>query len=791
MHGLSGIRVVDFTSEIAGPYATKLFADAGAEVVKVETPDGDPLRRWSATGGDLEGRDAPFFRFLNASKRSVVGAIGDAAVDALIAAADLVVDEAGHAAGPEREAILARHPGLVWLSITPWGLTGPWADRPATEFIVQAECGSVGTRGLPGGEPYQCGGRTTEWIGGTFAAVSALAAVRRARETGHGELVDFSLQEVMGFATTNFLDLMWGMMGRPPVAGSMQSVETPSIEPTRDGYVGFNTNTGQQISDFLLMIERPEFRDTGEFNGAAQRSARLAEWEQIVHGWTQTKTTAEIVELATLLRIPVAPIGNGSTVAQHEQLVARGVFSEDPSGGFLRPRPSYRLNGSAPPDPRPAPGLGADAGFAWDGPVERPTPAGQAPLPLSGLKIVDTTTWWAGPSASHVLALLGADVIHVESVQAPDGARMVGGMFAGEREEWWECGTFFLQSNTNKRDITLNLSDPRGLEVLEKLVADADVMIENFSPRVMDGFGVSWERIQALNPRCSWVRMPAFGLDGPWRDNVGFAQTMEQLSGLAWMTGHADDQPRIQRGPCDPLAGTHATFATLVALAERDATGRGSFVECTMVEGALNAASEQLVEYTAFGNLMERAGNRGTNAAPQGLYPCAGHDAAASPRWLALSVATDAQWHALLDTLGQPAWSAELRDADLRARMAAHDKIDEQLLALFAERDRDETIDALVAAGVPAGRVVDPREISDHPQFVARGFFETMDHPVVGEQRYTTAPFRYRSVERWLTRPAPTMGQHNHEVLASLGYDEEAIAALEADRIIGTKPARL
>ncbi|HEB88093.1 MAG TPA: CoA transferase, partial [Deltaproteobacteria bacterium] len=590
MHGLADLRVLDLTSGIAGPYCTKLLADAGAEVIKIETADGDPMRRWSATHGWLETGDSPLFRFLNASKRSRVGTPDDADVKALIAEADLLVEDFGPHGPLDRGSLREAHPGLVLLSFSPYGLEGPFADRPATEFTIQAESGSIGGRGVPGKEPYTAGGRITEWVAGTFAAAAAVAAVHGARRSGRGEHIDCSLHESIAHASTIYLDLMYSLFGRPDFAGgSAQNVETPSIEPTRDGYVGFNTNTAQQISDFLLMIERPDLRETGEFNTAMQRIARLGEWEDIVRAWTRRHTTAEAIEAASLLRIPVAPIGNGETLLEHEQLVARGIYREAPGGGFKAPCPPYRIDGERPPPPRPAPALGADPDARFSSSPARPrrsgTNADEEPtaMPLEGLRVIDATTWWAGPSATHALACLGANVIHVESVRHIDGARTVGGMLAGSFPDWWEASNIYLSANTNKRGITLDLSKERGRELLDRLIKGADLFVENFSPRVMEGFGIDWERVTKLNPRCIMVRMPAFGLDGPWRENVCFAQTMEQLSGMAWVTGHPDDQPRIPRGPCDPLAGMHATLAMLVALNERARTGRGCFVECAMV----------------------------------------------------------------------------------------------------------------------------------------------------------------------------------------------------------------
>jgi crotonobetainyl-CoA:carnitine CoA-transferase CaiB-like acyl-CoA transferase len=641
-------------------------------------------------------------------------------------------------------------------------------------------------------EPFQAGGRITEWIGGTFAAVAALAAVQRARRSGRGEHVDFSLLEVMSYASSNFIELAFRLLG-VGLEGPAQSVETPSVEPTADGFVGFCTNTAQQFSDFLLLIERPDLREDQILFQVHGRMQRFDEWNAIVHAHTKQRTTQDIIDRASLLRIPVAPVNNGETVRDHEQLAAREVFWKDPGGAFFYPRPPYRIDDESPPRPRPAPRLGEHTGQveararrgaeAGDGAAQN---AGQ-PLPLDGLRVLDLTAWWAGPSASHMLATLGAEVIHVESIQRPDGMRTTGGMMKGRVEDWWEYSAFFLSANTNKRGITLDLTRPRGVEIAKQLIARSDVLIENFTPRVLENFGLDWETVHALNPRTIMVRMPAFGLTGPWRDNTGFAQTMEQMTGLAWVTGHRDDQPRIQRGPCDPLAGMHAAFALLVALEERDATGRGSHVECTMVEGALNAAAEQLVEFTAYGNLMQRDGNRCPEAAPQGLYPCRGSEPGRE-RWLALSVASEVQWAALVEVLGSPEWARDAAYTSLAGRRAAHDAIDTRLRPWIAERERDTLIAELVAAGVPAGQVWSPRESSLHPQIAARGFYEEVCHSLVGKQPIPTVPFRYASVERWVRTPAPTLGQHNREVLHELGIPDREIEALAAERIIGQRP---
>ena len=785
MHGLRDLRIVDFSEGIAGPYASKLLAGAGAEVIKVEAPGGDPMRAWSATGGDTESEDGALFRFLHTSKRSIVGAPEDPQILALVEDADLVIEDYR----PSRldlPGLCARSPRLVTLSITPFGRRGPYADRPATEFTVQAECGSIGTRGLPEMPPVMAAGRITEWLAGTFSALAALAAMRRARETGLGEQIDFSLAEVMNIASTSFADLFHGLAGRPELTGPARSVEIPSIEPTLDGWVGFNTNSRQQYHDFLVLIERTDLLADEELARIDGRSRRMQEWNEIVRAYTRQHPTAEIVEKASLLRIPVAPVLDGRGVLAHEHFQARAVFVENPSGGFLQPRSPYLMLGESLPPLGTAPRLDEHHGqIEPRGEAGRRTATAgtERKLPLDGIRVLDATAWWAGPAATGMLAFLGAEVIHLESHKRPDGMRMTGGLFAGLHDDWWELSAIFLGANVNKKALTLDLSDPEGKALMGRLIEKCDVFVENFSPRVVESWGFGWEAVQALNPRCVMVRMPAFGLSGPWRDNVGFAQTMEQMTGLAWLTGHVEDQPRIQRGPCDPLAAMHAGFATLVGLAERDATGRGQFLECTMVEGALNAAAEQIVEYSAYGNSMQREGNRAPYAAPQGVYACRGQE-----QWLAVSVATDAQWQALVEVLGGPEWARAPELASLVGRRQASDRLDTELSRWAADRDLEASVETLLEAGVPAAPVVDPRTTSRHPQFKARGFYEECEHPIAGKQQIATAPFRFASVERWLRSPAPTLGQHNREILGDLlGLDDAEIDALEASGVIGDR----
>ncbi|HEY2303577.1 MAG TPA: CoA transferase [Acidimicrobiales bacterium] len=781
MAPLQGLRVLDLSSDIAGPYCTKLLVDAGADVVKVEPPEGDGLRRWNPTGADLRAGDGLLFRFLNASKRSIVAGPHDPPVLELASRADVVVDDREPGV-VEALGLLDTNPSLTIVSISPFGRGGPWAARAATEFTLQGWSGSIGRRGRPDGPPLAAGGRLGEWIGGVYAAVAALAGVRAARASGRGSHLDVSLLECMTVTLDPFTWLHASFRGEPP-PGASRRIEVPSIAPTADGFVGFTTTTAQQFRDFLVLIERPDLLDDAVMATAAGRAGRLDEVIGIIDEWTTKRTTAECIESATLRRIPVAPIGNGETVLTYDHFVERGVFVDSADGAFTQPRVPYRISGVDPQPFGPSPRLGEHDG-AVDWPVRRSGPAGPALGGLEGVRVIDLTAFWAGPSATHVLVALGADVIKVESIQRADGMRFTSAK-PPSTERWWEWGWIFHAVNPAKRDVTLDLGRTEGVALIKRLIAGADVVIENYSPRVVEQFGLDWDAVAAANPRAVMVRMPAFGLSGPWRDRVGFAQTMEQVSGMAWVTGWAAGPPIIPGGLCDPLAGMHAVVALLLALDERTRTGRGSLVEVSTVEAALNVAAEGVIEWTGHGSLLERTGNRGPAAAPQGVYLCAGDDA-----WLALAVTSDAQWNALRAVMGEPAWAADPAFSTEAGRRAGHDAMDIELARWCGGREVHQLVEEIAGAGVPVAEVVIPVDLQQNPQLIGRGFFEPRSHPVVGVHDYPAIPFSAAGRPRpWITAPAPTLGQHNQEILGGLlGLDQEELAALAAERIIGDRP---
>ena len=378
-------------------------------------------------------------------------------------------------------------------------------------------------------------------------------------------------------------------------------------------------------------------------------------------------------------------------------------------------------------------------------------------------------------------------MVKVESVQRPDAIRYTSSR-GPDVEQWWEYSWLFHGVNAGKKSVTLDLTRPEGLALAGRLIEEADLVIENFSPRVFESFGFDEDHVRRLAPRAVFVRMPAFGLRGPWRERVGLAQTMEQLSGLANLTGYADGPPTNPRGPCDAIAGMHAAFAALVAIIDRDRTGRGQLVESVMVNAALNVAAEQVIEFSTHGNELRRNGNRSMLGHLQGVYACAGDE-----NWLALTIEDATQWEALADWLDHPDWAAAAGARLPCDDAALHDELDRHLGPVFAARDLNETVASLTKAGVPAEAVVLPGDIEENPQHAARRFFEELQHPVAGPQRYPGLPFRLaEGPDHWFDEPPPLIGQHNDVVLHDeLGLSEDERRTLRELSITGTRPLGL
>lgn len=400
---------------------------------------------------------------------------------------------------------------------------------------------------------------------------------------------------------------------------------------------------------------------------------------------------------------------------------------------------------------------------------------------LEGLRVLELGGFWSVPYCTSYLGYMGAEVIKVESIQSPDHMRFARPW----NGPWWETTHYWLGTNTNKIDVTLDLNSPTGKDLFKRLVERSDVVIENFSVRVIENFGLTYDVLKEVKPDIIMVRAPAFGTTGPWRDVPSFALALELCSGLAGLTGYPGGKPFFLMAAADPIAGQHLIFIVLAALEYRRRTGKGQFVDVSQMEVGTSFLGQAVIDYSM--NRREwsqRIGNRDTVMVPHNVYHCKGKD-----KLVAIAVASDDEWKAFCQAIGSPKWTADEKFSTVLGRRKHEDELDKHIEEWTIQHDNYEVMDILQKAGVGAGAVIEPWDTPIEPQFIAREFFQELPHPIVGNQIFNKYPVRMSKTATKLT-PPPTLGQDNAYVLGTiLGLSEAEIAQLKKDKIIGTVPA--
>lgn len=398
---------------------------------------------------------------------------------------------------------------------------------------------------------------------------------------------------------------------------------------------------------------------------------------------------------------------------------------------------------------------------------------------FEGIRILDLTMWWSGPLTTSYFGALGAEVIKIESVQAPDGFRYTS---VKPMEKWWEKGPQWNAANLNKKGLTLNLRDEKGVEVFKELVKQADVIIENFTAKVMKNFGLTYEKLKEINPEIIMVSMPAYGSTGPMKNSPGFAYTFEILSGIAQVNGYENDNPLIISGVGDVTSGFHTIYSILAALEYRERTGEGQFIEIAQVETSIVLLGQPLADLSMNQRVWGRIGNKHPGMAPHGIFRSKGDDS-----WIAIAITNDEEWQRFCEVISRPDLMNDERYSTIENRYENQDELTSIIEDWTTQYTHYEATEILQQHGIKSGPALEVEEMEHDPYL--GNMFQEISRELTGTHLFPSWPVKYDG-ERLLHQcPAPTLGQHNEEILKELlNYTDEQISELEEADIIGTVP---
>ena len=819
---LAGVRVVDLSRNVAGPYASYLLAQFGADVVKVEPPGGDPSRRFGPFPNDVPDPECSgLFLHLNRNKRSMVldTARDGAKILDLAADADVLIEDfapgVSHAGGWDFDTLAAANPSLVMTSITPFGQTGPYRDYRGSELTLQAIGGPLVTNGHAEREPLKLGGHYAHYHAGLSAALATLMALRRADETGEGDWIDLSVYECQAGCRDRRVIQLTVAAYTGKCGGRLGTVQRSlgiGVRKCADGYINIMGAGAARLPRLLQMIEAPNADQVDPLHiEPAQRDAL----EQVYSGWLAAKPKREAVQLAQARGLLAGAFHTVGEVVNDPHYRDRGAWDEvdHPVAGRLTyPGRPFKMSGVHRVIPKRAPLLNEHADD-----VSRRKPSGaptstpskareQLPLPLKGIRVAEITVVWAGPHVTQLLGEWGADVIRIEpankvqpftrgmeQVPSPERVRelIARGAPVGYPDgdpglDPWNRSAGFNSHARNKRSMTCDIMTPEGREAMLRLVAECDVLVENNVPETIDKAGLDYSSLAAVNPRLIMLRMPAFALDGPYRNFRAFGLHVEAMVGHTLLRGYPDAGPEAlsESLASDGISGVQGAFAVMLALRHRERTGRGQLIELPLTEGFLPVLGEFIMDATMNGRDTPPQGNSHRNHAPHNVYGCQGDD-----NWIAIDIGTDAEFRALCAVLDLGAIPSDARFATASARRQHVSALDLLIAEACAKRDKEALFHELQANGVCAAPTHNAVEALDDPQLNARGFFEPLPTGDEGKPfRYPGLTFRMHRTPNALRTPPVRLGEHNHAIYRDLlGYSEAEFEELEARGLIATR----
>jgi crotonobetainyl-CoA:carnitine CoA-transferase CaiB-like acyl-CoA transferase len=821
---LEGVRVLDLSTPLAEATG-RVLADLGAEVIKIEPPGGCEARfappfagpRPDPRQGDPEV--SLFWQAFGLGKRSVVLDI-DRAEDreqflALVAGADILIESFTPGVMAEKglgaEALLQKNPTLLYVSVSPFGQTGPYAKHPATDLTLSAAGGLLNMQGDGDREPVPVGLPETAHLGSVQAAADVLSALYARNRTGRGQHLDSSIQAavlwtlmfVTGYAAVGedppgFDDTRGERTGSQNI---VPGLPLPVVEPCKDGHVVMTLVLGAQGA-FSFNAAMNWIGDQGGLDADLMKIDWMTWIQQVMEGslaidiarrgldqflaFLRTMTKDEIHEQAIAQKWLIAPVKSIPDLMADPQLNARGFWTD--VAGLKHPGPFARLSETPIRYERPAPKLGQDQALLESTP-RKPLPAAvpeaassssASPRPsasprsqiFEGLKVADFSWIAAGPLISKDLANLGATVLRVETEKRIDTLRFLPPWIG---EPGTTTGHTAANMNQSKLGIAIDFTTPAGLEVAHRIVEWADVVVENFTPGTAERLKLDYETLRGINPDIVMLYTCMRGQTGPERKHTGFGVQGAALSGLAGVTGWPDRKPSIPWGAyTDFISPRYALAALCAALHHRDRTGQGQCIDVSQIESAIHYLAPTILDYQKSGRVLDRSGMTSEWGCPHGVYRCS-----ETERFVAIETRSPEQWRALrkvVPTLAQ--FSGDEFDS-IEARLAQREEIDTALSHWCAEQNSFEAADRLREAGVPAYAPIRATDFHADKQLAARGFFIELEHGGFGKSLFDGTVTTYSEMPSRPTRAGPLIGEHTFEVMKDvLGYSDDEISEI-------------
>lgn len=779
---LEGVRVLDMAEE-KGELCGRLLADLGAEVVRAEPPGGSASRRlppYAPDGTSL------FFAYRNANKRGVVidpAADGDAMRD-LLAWADVWIETTAPgslaAEGLDPADVSRRYPRLVVLSMTDFGQTGPYRDYRGTDPVLVAMSGMLFKSGRPDKPPLVPPGMLAYDTASVTACFAVLSALWRRRATGAGAHLDLSVMEAAGQAAdwalpnTSFLQ----RLGAPIVETRDGSGNVYPIYRCADGYVRLIVLSPRQWRSLCDWMDAPDWLRDPHWEAPMNRTEIADVLDATIGAHFAPMTRLAAAGEGQRRGVAVTPVLRPHDVLHAAHFAERGTFTTaEIAPGLTAPTFAGFMgwDGTRLGIRRRAPRADEDRAGVLAAARANPrsggsTPASAGPArPFSGLRVVDFGIGGVGVEAGRMLADYGADVIKIEGRGYPDFMRIIGGS---------EMTASFASSSRGKRSLGVNLKSEAGIDVVRRLIAASDVLIENSAVGALDRSGLSWEACRAVNPRLVYVSSQLMGRQGPWSSWIGYGPSTRPPSGMTWLWNYDDEPEGMPPGSRaiypDHLVGRMCAVAAVTGLLGRERTGQGCHVEVAQVETTIGMIADLMTQEALAPASVKPQGNHSQRGAPWGVYPCAGDQ-----QWCVITVTDDVAWRALRAAMGDPDWAAD-RELDTAAgRLGRQADLDERVAAWTRAQDARQLTVTLQARGVPVGFMMYSSAMADDPHLRARGFPLPVTQPGLGEFVFEGPAFHSPSIPDPTGVPAPGLGADTCDICRGvLGMDDDEISEL-------------